>query len=134
MQFNVKSILNNIKAIQYFDKIKYTLFHQIGKRHDMDESPPLSFMMDLSTPNFWRRIIDPLPFVDLEDYDELDMKVEFEQELSTRESYSSNNPLKHSPQRKRQIGPQCISFESVEVSTSANNSVKGNICAAQHTQ
>lgn len=112
----------------------YTLFHQIGKIHYMDESPPLSFMMELSTPISWTRIMDPRPFVDLEDYEELDMKMKLEQELSTTESYSSNNPLKHSSQRKGQVGQQCISFESVEVSTSANDSVNGNVCAAHNTQ
>lgn len=47
----------------------------------MDESPPLNFMMESSTPISWTRIIDPLPFVDLEDYDELDMKMKLEQKL-----------------------------------------------------
>lgn len=112
----------------------YTLFHQIGKIHYMDESPPLSFMMELTTPISWTRIMDLLPFVDLEDYEELDMKMKLEQELSTTESYSSNHPLKHSSKRKRQVEQQCISFESVEVSTSANDSVNGNVCAAHNTQ
>lgn len=86
------------------------MFHQIGKRHDMDESPPLNLMMESSTPISWTRIIDPLPFVDLEDYDELDMKMKLEQKLWTTEACSSKIPRKHSSQSKRQVGQQCISF------------------------
>lgn len=107
------------------------MLFQIVKRHGVDESPVLSFMMDVSKPNLWWRVINPPSYVDTIDYKALERKVELEQEFSTAgQKNSLNIPIKNS--LKRQNRPRNISSGSVEVFSSANGYGKGNISGAQN--